>query len=237
MIRQLKETKKEELKVYLFEGKMYVIISKLAEALNASKSDVYNASARLGKENVAEYVKIIPIQDNARRATAKCICLDGVHILFKKIERKVDSFKLKEVAEFLNVDLNLNESARNGNIVEFKPNNIEDENTNTDSLEEPTTEVSTNLEDSVNIESSLDAEDIMNGILNIIEENKELKNKVVTLENEVATLQEKIENSLEIDSLKKENEILKEKLKSSEEKNMSLLNKANLIKKYIQSNK
>lgn len=270
MIKEMK-AKNEELKVYLVEGKMYVIVTKLAEVLEANKADVYNAAARLGKEAVAKYIKVVTLNDlSLSRPTAKCIDVEGLPVLFKKIERKVDTERLQAVAEFLNIEFEAeNNSKPKSNIVEFIPT-VETEDSKEIKSEEPTVEESTVEENNavdiqdvastevqndtemsleVSAETNMDsvassndeAENIIDGILTIIEENKALKEKVASLENTVVNLQEELSkfngNPLELENLKEENESLRLKLKESEEKTQKLFNKANLIKDYIANNK
>lgn len=265
MLKEMK-SKSEELKVYLVEGKMYVIVTKLAEALEANKADVYNAAARLGKEAVSKYIKVVTLNDlSLSRPTAKCIDVEGLPILFKKIERKVDTERLQAVAEFLNIEFETGNNVKpKSNIVEFIPTvEIEDskeikseestveENNAVDVQDEASNEAQENIEISLEVsaETNMDsvassndeAENIIDGILTIIEENKALKEKVASLEDTVVNLQEELSkfngNPLELENLKEENESLRLKLKESEEKTQRLLNKANLIKDYIANNK
>lgn len=257
MIKEVKVKNKEVeemIKVYCVDGKMYAIIAKLAEALDAKKADFYNAAARIGKDNIKKYIRVLTLNDaSLSRPTVKCIDVEGLPVLFKKIERKVDSEKLKSTADFFNIDINIENSKESkSNIVEFNPITSEETVIDQNETIKNDVEISNKISDEV-VKVSLDAtvesldnekddtENILDGILNIIEENKTLKEKVASLENEVKCLQEEVSkfngNPLELESLRKENEFLKAKIKESEEKNSNLLNKANLIKKYIQSNK
>lgn len=265
MLKELK-TKNEELKVYYVEGKMYVIVSKLADALQANKADMYNAVARLGKDAVAKYVKVVTLNDlSLSRPTAKCIDIEGLPILFKKIERKVDNENIKAVAEFLNIEFEAGNNIKpKNNTVPFIPT-VETEDSSQIKSEESAVEENnaTDVQDvvsneaqndeemllEVSMETNMDsvagsndeAENIIDGILTIIEENRALKSKVTSLEDTVTNLKEELAkfsgDPLEIQSLKEENESLKNKLKESEEKSKSLINKANLIKDYIANNK
>lgn len=248
MLKEMK-VKNESMKVYEVEGKRFIIISKLAEALDANKADVYNAAARMGKDAVERYIRVLTLSDmSLSRPTAKCIDIEGIDYLLRKIERKADPQKLEAVKSFLNIytDLKSKEEPKS-NIVEFNPTIAIENNSNVETQTE-TQEQDENtiisLENNVDVsnnESTGDAEDIIDGIITIIEENKNLKEKVTSLEYEVKSLQEEISkfngNPLEMEFLRKENEELKIKLKESEDKSSILLDKANLIKNYIQNNR
>lgn len=262
----------EEPKVYLSEGRRFVILSKLAEALGVSKPDVYNASARMGGDAPKLYVKIIKLQDmTLSRNVAKCIDVEGIPFLFKKLAKKVEYSKLEEVANYLNVNLD-EVYEKKANIVKLNIPNIELENQaennsqraeietidkiGSENIIKPIVETSVELnkentaEENIEASKTMDveaksstdeAENIMDGILSIIQENRNLKEKVASLENEVAKLKDEASkfnaNPEELEALRQENMSLKEKLKASEEKSLSLVSKANLIKQYIQDNR
>lgn len=242
-MKTLKVKENNELKVYEFEGDKFIILSRLAEAINVSKSDVYNAAARM-REYTDMYVRIIPISDIlAIRPVAKCINIKGLNILFKKLEKKMDKNDIDTILNFFEVseteESKDSERKEGAVIVEFNPTQETATDLSIKEFEESVIENNTTVVEE-NADSVNDATEVLDGMIRIIQEHKELKIEVSNLKQHISELEVKLAvtaNAEEVESLKKENEFLRNELEKTKMQNTNMLNKASLIKNYIMNNK
>ena len=262
----LKGMKLEELVVYPIDGGNYIILTKLAEALRLEKTVLYNATARLPQEIRNSYIKTIKINGTnpKRKDMNKCIEITGLEFVFEKMQNQLPKSKAELVLQYLddkvsmsnnigceNITSDTIEPERKSNVVNFTPSNCVEVSfeSNDDLSSDAHSDVSNQIPSDATSDGSIDnIFGVLNGITAILEEHKSLKQRVPELESEITRvkaendeLKQKLAtlgaNPDELEKLKSENDSLRKQLAHSVKANKDIMEKANLIKKYVLSNR
>ena len=250
----------EDLRILTKEGKNYLVLSELHNVFGVKPAFIANASARVGGDFVARYIKKFVLEDSKFMREKKCLDIEGLPLFLKKLSYKFEDSVLNEFAnhiEFL-ISQNVEKKAK---IVEFKSQES-DESINISNaltiIPAKTINDSTenSFENKVNLESSDSSDSVMlldSEVENsdVIEKNKsditditDIDSVLNIMDGVLSMLEERSILKSENDALRKRIQELEEEidrldsaLKNTNAKNNSILKKATLIRDYVLQNK
>ena len=251
-------------------GRMYIPLINISQAFNIDKHSIYNAGSSNNKI-VSAYMQMI--STDSKSQPKKSIEIEGLPYLFERLKKKVKPEVLESAliyvksiytSENASVDteiVDISDDNPQGTVVPFPMQEavVTEDNTSDEFVNAEQIDIDSQIQNDSEAEAKLDSDSIesdddlneilhvLDGIISIISEHKDLKTEIAVLKKENEELKSQNADLLEeashkgadpeeLAALQAKIADLKDKLAIANKANSEIMARTNLIRSYVKEN-